>query len=94
LARLGIDVEATWTKSMSEFIPAQDNEAPGPDLATMTKSFCSEAAGKSRRGRAVARWQRAHDRLPCENLYRAMKQNQIYEGENNYLAILRGGMIV
>jgi len=61
----------------------------------MTKIFCSEtAAGVLNEAMQLLGGNGYTTGFPLEKIYRDIKLNEIYEGENNYLAILLGEMIV
>ncbi|MCQ4138076.1 acyl-CoA dehydrogenase family protein [Rhodococcus rhodochrous] len=91
LAALTIRVEAARAMAMNAFIQTEDIDAPRADMAIMAKVFCSDIAAEVvDEAMQLLGGNGYMAEYGIEKLYRDIKLNRIYEGENNYLAILLG----
>jgi alkylation response protein AidB-like acyl-CoA dehydrogenase len=94
LARLATRVAAVRAFAYTPFLQAEDTERLDEGLAIMTKTFCSEQATEIvSEAMQLMGGNGYMEEFPMEKLYRDIRLNQLYEGENNYLMILLGELI-
>jgi len=94
IARLTMKLEAARVFALSAFVRAEDTQKPDEQLAIMTKVYCSEVAAEIvSEAMQLLGGNGYMEEFILEKLYRDIKLNSIYEGENNYLSILLGQII-
>ncbi|MCK9895086.1 acyl-CoA dehydrogenase family protein [Frankia sp. AgB32] len=94
LARLATRVAAVRAFAYTAFLQAEDTDRLDDKLAIMVKTYCSEQATEVvSEAMQLMGGNGYMEEFPMEKLYRDVRLNQLYEGENNYLMILLGELI-